>query len=179
MLKGLKQVRIVACNSSFSTQKVSSGSFMDKSSEFSLDPRLEKESFFICELDLCELRIINDQNYPWFILVPKVNDVREIYQLPEFSRAILEQEIFCISKALAEHFNAFKTNIAALGNLVAQLHIHIIIRYETDISWPNPVWGQFPVSPYNAAQAKKIVESVRNLVSSGALPEDSASIFSK
>ena len=101
---------------------------MDNSPEFSLDPRLKKESFFICQLILCELRVINDQNYPWFILVPRINNIREMYQLSESSRGVLEHEIFCISKALAQHFNGFKTNIAALGNLVAQLHIHIIIR---------------------------------------------------
>ena len=139
---------------------------MGQSSEFSLDPRLEKESLFVCKLELCELRMINDQNYPWFILVPRLNNVREIYELSEFARGVLEREIFCISKALAGHFNAFKTNIAALGNLVAQLHIHIIIRYETDKSWPEPVWGKFPAAPYSRAQLKERVEIVRKLINS-------------
>ena len=137
---------------------------MGQSSEFSLDLRLEKQSLFVCKLELCELRMINDQNYPWFILVPRLNNVREIYELSEFPRGVLEREIFCISKALAGHFNAFKTNIAALGNLVAQLHIHIIIRYETDKSWPEPVWGKFPAAPYSRAQVQERVETVRKLI---------------
>ena len=77
------------------------------------------------------------------------------------------------------HFGAFKTNIAALGNLVPQLHIHIIMRYESDISWPNPIWGQFPAEPYSELQLKVIVETVRKLVSDGRLPEDSVSDYSE
>lgn len=152
---------------------------MGKSDEFVLHPRLGEESLFICELELCELRIINDQNYPWFILVPRVNNIREIYELSESLRAVLEKEIFYVSKALSIHFGAFKTNIAALGNLVPQLHIHIIMRYESDISWPNPIWGQFPAEPYSELQLKVIVETVRKLVSDGRLPEDSVSDYSE
>jgi diadenosine tetraphosphate (Ap4A) HIT family hydrolase len=96
--------------------------------------------------------MMNDSQYPWFILVPEIADLTELYQLDKAQRVLLMEESCYLAENLAELFNADKMNVANIGNMVAQLHIHHIVRYQTDIAWPAPVWGKFAAVPYTDAQ---------------------------
>jgi len=119
---------------------------MDK---FNLDRKLAEDTIFIKDFRLSKLLLMNDSNYPWFILVPKINNITELYELSEEEQVILMFEITEVSKIIKKELSPDKLNIGALGNIVKQLHIHIVARYETDISWPAPIWGRFDVIPYD------------------------------
>ncbi len=116
---------------------------------FKLDPILENDTVYLGQFALCQVLLMNDCQYPWLILVPQVADVSEIYQLSKAQRQLLEQESNFVAKTMSQLFNADKMNIAALGNVVAQLHIHHIVRFKTDTAWPAPIWGKLPVKPYS------------------------------
>ena len=115
---------------------------------FALHPRLEEDTQVIRDFSLCRLLLMNDANYPWFILVPRRTGAREIYELEDHDQQQLLKESSHLSQALKRTFHADKLNIAALGNMVPQLHIHHIVRYLSDPAWPNPVWGMCPAQPY-------------------------------
>lgn len=129
---------------------------------YQLHPRLQQDSIAIAEFELSEIRLINDSQYPWMILVPKRADISEVYQLPETEQQLLQQESSWLAKTMAELYQADKMNIAAIGNMVPQLHIHHIARYKTDIAWPAPVWGKFDAVPYTDSQIGQISSQVKN-----------------
>ena len=115
---------------------------------FELHPRLTQDTSVVGDFPLCRLLLMNDANYPWFILVPRRTEIREIFQLGQRDQQQLLKESSQLSQVLNQIFQADKLNIAALGNMVPQLHIHHIVRYQTDPAWPNPVWGWSPAQPY-------------------------------
>ena len=119
---------------------------------FQLDPRLTQDCIVIGRFDLCQLLMMNDSQYPWFILVPEKADIKEIYQLSQSERNTLIEESSTLAENLAILYNADKMNVAAIGNLVPQLHIHHVVRYQTDIAWPAPIWGRFAAIPYSEQQ---------------------------
>ena len=121
--------------------------------DFRLDPRLAEDTLPIVDLPLCRALLFNDRRYPWVILVPRRNDVREIHHLPTESRQQLLAESCRIAAALEQLFGPDKLNIAALGNIVPQLHLHHVARWRGDPAWPGPVWGHSPRQPYAAAEA--------------------------
>lgn len=131
---------------------------------FQLHPRLQHDSIAVGSLDLSELRLVDDSQYPWFILVPKKPDISEIYQLSVSDQQRLQQESSLLAKTLADFYHADKMNIAAIGNIVPQLHIHHIVRYKTDVAWPAPVWGKFDTIPYKEQQHKKITLQILNIL---------------
>ena len=103
---------------------------------------------------------MKDANYPWFILVPDRDDITEIYQLENTDQQQLIAESSALSRILCEQFNADKINIAALGNVVPQLHIHHIARYTSDAAWPAPVWGVQPALPYTEEAAERTINKL-------------------
>lgn len=113
-----------------------------------LHPQLENDCLLIGQFPLCRLLLMKDANYPWLILVPDREGVTEIHQLEEADRQQLMRESTHLSQFLEKEFKADKINIAALGNMVPQLHIHHIVRYRDDIAWPAPVWGAHPPKAY-------------------------------
>jgi diadenosine tetraphosphate (Ap4A) HIT family hydrolase len=115
---------------------------------FELDPKLASDTWTLGAFDLSLLLMSRDANYPWFILVPQRPRMREIYQLALADRGQLLEESCRLSEALMDVFSGDKLNIAALGNQVAQLHVHHIVRYEGDVAWPGPVWGAAPPGDY-------------------------------
>ena len=119
---------------------------------FQLHPRLKQDCISIGRLDLCQLLMMNDNQYPWFILVPEKADIKEIYQLSKPEQSTLLEESSYLAENLAALYKADKMNIAAIGNLVPQLHIHHIVRYRSDKAWPDPVWGKFAAIPYTQQQ---------------------------
>jgi diadenosine tetraphosphate (Ap4A) HIT family hydrolase len=115
---------------------------------FALHPRLEADTVPVKLLGLSRLLLMNDETWPWLILVPERPDIREIHQLNAAERVMLIEEIAHVSETLERLFAPAKINVAALGNMVPQLHIHVIARFKDDPAWPKPVWGATPPAPY-------------------------------
>lgn len=132
---------------------------------FELDPTLERDTMQIGDLDLCRVLLMNDCQYPWVILVPKVSDITEIYQLNPKQQMTLMEESNQVLALMAKELDADKMNVAALGNVVSQLHIHHIVRYNFDKAWPAPVWGAFPVEPYSSEKLELMVVRFQKLFS--------------
>ena len=123
-----------------------------------LHPLLQQDCIAIGKLELCHILLMNDANYPWFILVPDREGISEIFELSEADQQLLLLESSRLGQFLVERFKADKLNVAALGNVVPQLHVHHIVRYKNDISWPKPVWGQAPAQPYVQEKIDEIKE---------------------
>ncbi len=115
---------------------------------FHLDERLARDSVLITTLGLCQLRLQNDCRWPWVVLVPQRNDVGELFDLTPLDQAVLTFETNLVASALKDLTGAVKINVGALGNIVRQLHVHIIARNEGDPCWPGPIWGQGTPVPY-------------------------------
>jgi diadenosine tetraphosphate (Ap4A) HIT family hydrolase len=130
-----------------------------------LHPQLEQDCSVVGQFPLCVLLLLNDANYPWFILVPQREGITEIHQLSEEDQQQLMRESSMLAVCIEKEFKAEKINIAALGNMVPQLHIHHIVRYKSDLAWPAPVWGKFPTSSYATADAEQLSERMRFLLS--------------
>ena len=116
--------------------------------KFVLDPRLEAETSVIGELGLCKVLLMDDARFPWIVLVPKRADLVEIIDLGSADLVRLIEEIATASGVLEAATSPHKLNVAALGNVVRQLHVHIIARFENDAAWPSPVWGKGERVPY-------------------------------
>jgi len=115
---------------------------------YELHPQLAADTHPLATLALCDLRLMDDANYPWLVLVPRVAGARELIDLEAAQRRLLSDEIDLASRLLRDAFRPFKLNVAALGNLVPQLHVHVIAREEGDPAWPAPVWGRVAARPY-------------------------------
>lgn len=127
---------------------------------FALHPQLAADTHPLASLPLCELRLMDDANYPWLVLVPRIADARELIDLAPDHRHALADEIDRASRLLREVFRPHKLNVAALGNVVPQLHVHAIARFEHDPAWPAPVWGRVAARPYTP---EALVERVARL----------------
>jgi diadenosine tetraphosphate (Ap4A) HIT family hydrolase len=119
--------------------------------EFILHPRLEADTAFVADWPLSRVLAMNDARYPWLVLVPRRADLTEMHDLPAADRAVLMEEIARASSALKTLTGAAKINVGALGNLVPQLHVHVVARSPGDFAWPGPVWGRGAAQPYEAA----------------------------
>ncbi len=127
--------------------------------------QLADDCIVLGHLPLCHLLLMNDSQFPWFILVPARPDIREIYQLENTDRQQLLDESCSLSEFLMEVYAGDKLNVAALGNQVPQLHLHHIVRYSTDAAWPAPIWGKSAPQAYSPAA----IEDIRTLLSTAAL----------
>ena len=123
--------------------------------DFKLDPRLANDCIVLGKLDFSFLLLMNNSLIPWFILVPECSET-EIMDLPHSEQARLLREINIISSFTKSNFEIMKLNIAAIGNIVSQLHVHVIGRYKTDPCWPGVVWGNAPAAPYSEQQLADI-----------------------
>lgn len=130
-------------------------------SDFVLHPQLAKDSELVTELALCSVRLINDANYPWLILVPRVANISDVIDLSVSQQNTLWQESALVSRALKHLFTPDKLNIAALGNMVPQLHLHHIVRYHNDVSWPKPIWGQVPSKSYSDERLTILIDLIK------------------
>jgi diadenosine tetraphosphate (Ap4A) HIT family hydrolase len=118
----------------------------------------------IGDFPLSRLLLSNDSNYPWFILVPRRADIVEVFELSAEDQLQLWRETSALSQLLKGAFNADKLNVAALGNVVSQLHMHVIVRHRGDIAWPAPVWGKHPAQPYTGSEFSSIKERLRQVL---------------
>jgi diadenosine tetraphosphate (Ap4A) HIT family hydrolase len=124
---------------------------------FALDSRLLADTFPVGELTLCRVLLMNDSRFPWLILVPRREKLSELHDLAPAERAVLIEEATFAGERLKALTGAKKINSAALGNMVAQLHVHVVARFEGDPAWPGPVWGVGKAEPYapDAAAARR------------------------
>ncbi|MEH6490608.1 HIT domain-containing protein [Halopseudomonas sp.] len=129
---------------------------------FEVHPQLDKDCITVGDFPLCKLLLSNDSHYPWFILVPRRAGVTEVFQLEEGDQLQLQRESIHLSRVLYDVFGADKLNVAALGNMVSQLHVHHIVRYRNDAAWPAPVWGKFPATPYGSSEVQAVLEPLRD-----------------
>lgn len=111
---------------------------------FKVDPALEQDSFLIADMELSKLYVKNDKDNPWFVLIPRKANASEMVDLTHEEQCMLMEEVTIVSEFLKHYYRPTKINIGALGNIVRQLHIHIIARYENDQAWPQALWGTTP-----------------------------------
>ena len=130
---------------------------------FQLHERLAADTHNLGRSQLCEILLMNDRTWPWIILVPAVPDIREIYQLGKEQQQRLLEESSTLSQGMMEIFGGDKMNVAALGNMVPQLHLHHIVRFEGDPVWPGPVWGKQPPVPYEDGELEQIKAKLKPL----------------
>ena len=123
---------------------------------FRLHPRLEQDTIAVSTLTLSELRLMNDARYRWFVLVPARPGLREFHDLPPADRVQLMEEITDVSRAMENLYSPDKINVGMLGNIVSQLHIHVVARRKDDPAWPGPVWGYGTPEPIDAELAGRI-----------------------
>lgn len=128
---------------------------------FVLNSRLEQDTLPLGDFPLCRLLLMNDSSYPWFILVPRREEVSELFQLDAADQQSLWREATSLAETLKDTFGADKMNIAALGNMVSQLHMHVIARRRYDAAWPAPVWGHHPAQPYTDEQVAAIRQKLK------------------
>jgi diadenosine tetraphosphate (Ap4A) HIT family hydrolase len=130
-----------------------------------IHPQLASDCILLGHFPLCRLLLMDDCQYPWFILVPDRVEIHEIYQLDAADRRQLMDESCRLSEFLIEAYDGDKLNVAALGNQVPQLHLHHIVRYTTDAAWPAPIWGRHPPRAYNS----EAIDEIRTLLSTAVL----------
>lgn len=123
---------------------------------FELHADLMRDGIEIADLPLCKLLLCNDSNYPWFIMVPRRVAVKDLYQLEWEDQLQFLNESSAVSEILMQCFNGEKMNVAALGNVTPQLHIHHVVRFAGDPVWPKPIWGQLPLKPYTEDELKQL-----------------------
>lgn len=133
-------------------------------SVFQLHERLAADTVRLGQGPLSDVLLMNDNHWPWVLLVPRVADVREIYELPESQQQQLLAESACLGRGMMTLFGGDKLNVAALGNMVPQLHLHHIVRFEGDPAWPGPVWGKVPPESYSEAALAEISDRLQPLV---------------
>lgn len=131
---------------------------------FVLHERLGADTVSLGQSRLCEVRLMNDSNWPWVLLVPRVAGVREIYQLTWEQQQQLLEESSLLGEGMMELFGGDKLNVAALGNMVPQLHLHHIVRHEGDPAWPGPVWGKLPPEPYSDEAVAVLTKRMKPLL---------------
>lgn len=130
---------------------------------FVLDPRLAADSLPVVDLELCSLRVMNDRRFPWLLLIPRRPGCTEVLDLAADDQAQLWREVLQLAAIMRSLTQPDKLNIAALGNQVAQLHVHVIARFRGDVAWPRPVWGVGEAEPWDEAGADLITRLLNAL----------------
>lgn len=133
---------------------------------FTLDPRLQNDTLYIADFSLCKVLLMNDARYPWVILVPKITGLTESFELDDAGQQQLMLESNFVASKLKAVVQADKMNVAALGNVVSQLHIHHVARFIQDETWPTPVWGKGEAIAYTQAESDAVITLLRSEFSS-------------
>jgi diadenosine tetraphosphate (Ap4A) HIT family hydrolase len=128
--------------------------------QFTLDERLERDSELVTVLGLCQLRLMKDRRWPWLVLVPQREGISEIFELTPLDQTLLTFETNAVAAALKKATAARKINVGALGNVVAQLHVHIVARNEGDPNWPGPIWGHGTPEPYENGAENRLLQTL-------------------
>ncbi len=125
---------------------------------FALHPVLARDTLFIADWSVNRVCLMNDANYPWLVLIPRIEGLRDFHDIPAENEGLFLAEINTAARALMGISGAVKMNTAALGNSVPQLHVHVIARFENDPAWPAPVWGKQAPVPYAPGVAESLIE---------------------
>ncbi len=133
---------------------------------FSYDPRLAGDTLSVTALPLCDVRLMNDARWPWLILVPRIAGASEVHDLSDAGQMVLAQETALVARALKDFTACEKINSAAIGNIVHQLHVHVIARSQSDANWPGPVWGFGAKVLYEPAAAAGFIETLKAKIES-------------
>ena len=133
--------------------------------DFKLNQQLVDDTHFVFELEICSVRLLDDLRWPWFVLAPRINDVKEWHDLTKGQRIMIDDEVARVAATLKILTACEKINIASIGNMVRQLHIHVIARDEGDANWPGPVWGYGIREPYDIDRAKNLIEEFKSMFS--------------
>ena len=128
---------------------------------FTLNQKLKEDTAEIAQLQLSLVLLMKDSSFPWLILVPVRESIREIHELTGKDRSILIEEISLSSQVIKRLYSPDKINVGALGNIIPQLHIHVIGRFKTDRAWPGPVWGAGPAKSYSEKELRVICTKLR------------------
>ena len=131
---------------------------------FKLNERLAGDTVLVRPLTLCQVLCMNNRVWPWLILVPARPDVTELHHLSAPDRALLIEEVAQVSAAVETLFRPDKLNVAAIGNVVPQLHVHIIARRKTDAAWPRPIWGVMPPLAHDAEEVQRFISELRRKI---------------
>lgn len=134
---------------------------MSDAKDFSLHPQLAADTFLVTDLELCRVLLMNDQQYPWLIAVPRIPGLTELDELTPMETRVFYEESRQLLAALRELYHPDKLNVAALGNVVPQLHVHHVARFENDAAWPRPIWGIHPPQPYTEAKRDDVLTKLR------------------
>lgn len=132
--------------------------------EFQVHEQLARDCITVGDLPLCRVLLMNDSNYPWFVLVPRRAGLREVYELSAEDQAMFWRESGVFARLLMARFEGHKFNLAALGNVVPQLHVHHVVRRTDDKAWPRPIWGVLPMQAYADSAARTLVAEIRGLL---------------
>jgi diadenosine tetraphosphate (Ap4A) HIT family hydrolase len=131
---------------------------------FQLDERLQNDTVELGSIGINKILLANDSQYPWIILVPQIENVSELYHLNAEQQQETLQTISFIGQKMEEHFKADKMNIANIGNIVKQLHIHIVARFEKDLAWPAPIWGKAPMKRYEKSELEELCSTLQSVL---------------
>lgn len=131
---------------------------------FKVDPALEQDSFLIADMELSKLYVKNDKDNPWFVLIPRKANASELVDLTHEEQCMLMEEVTTVSEFLKHYYRPTKINIGALGNIVRQLHIHIIARYENDQAWPQALWGTTPEVFFEQVELENIKSNFQEFI---------------
>jgi diadenosine tetraphosphate (Ap4A) HIT family hydrolase len=134
---------------------------------WTLDPQLERDTVAVGDLPGSRVLLMNDSNFPWLIVVPRRAGAVEIFDLDEAERARLMRELALLAQLLRDLTACHKINIAAIGNMVSQLHVHVIARRRDDPVWPRPVWGALPARPYGETERDRLIKAIRQKIDLG------------
>ncbi|PXV61629.1 Diadenosine tetraphosphate (Ap4A) hydrolase [Dyella jiangningensis] len=129
---------------------------------FALDPRLANDTRHVVSLELCDVLLMNDARFPWLVLVPRRAGMAEICDLSPDEQTMLWREVTLASQALRAQGDFDKLNLGALGNIVRQLHVHVVGRREGDAAWPGPVWGNGTALPYGEDALASLLQGLRD-----------------
>ena len=141
----------------------------DKSAGFEVDRDMAQECFTVGDLPLCRVLLKDDCNYPWFVLMPRRAEVSEFYELDDEDLGQFWKESSAFGRLLMQHLRGHKLNVAALGNVVPQLHVHHIVRQTGDPAWPRPVWNVVPAKAYEESSVEVLIGEIRSLLKQGGL----------
>lgn len=129
---------------------------------FTLHDQLRRDTLPVCRMKLCLVQLMNDAQYPWLVLIPAVENITEIHELNEKQRKLLINEIAQTQRVLQHCFEPHKLNVGALGNMVPQLHVHVVARFREDPAWPGPIWGKLPPRPYEDTALRSTIARLQN-----------------
>lgn len=131
---------------------------------FTLHPRIDADSLFLTDWPLCQIRLQNVSSLPWLVMIPRRDNIREVFELSLTDQHQLISEISTLSERLSSLEKAHKMNIGALGNVVPQLHVHVIPRSTHDPAWPQPIWGNLPMTPYTPEEQSAMIARLSSIL---------------